>query len=385
MKRTLFALVLTVVVLIGDAQVRCSPAGSCASAAQCAGLRVSVEKSIHGPLPPAAIVVCNHQSLIALPDHLLRFVAKAELGARVPLAAVSLRYGRHAHRPRRPLCQTREALLRLSRQPGVSPVIFPEGTRSRDSRLGRFHSAPAGSCGARQGASGKWRPPVSFRGFLLDADNTIFDFDAAERDALLATVDAPAESLLREYRRINEALWKDVETGAMRLDQLSLERFRRLAGELALDADPEELSRRYLRELAARAPLLPGAAAALDSLSRRAVLGLLTNGIAVVQRSRIAVAGIEVFFQGIFVSEEIGVSKPDPAIFHLAARELHVAPYELLCVGDSPSSDIRGGHAAGMATCWVNLHGGPYPPGEPLPDYEVGGLEELLALAPPLS
>jgi YjjG family noncanonical pyrimidine nucleotidase len=225
----------------------------------------------------------------------------------------------------------------------------------------------------------------SFRGFLLDGDNTIFDFDSAEGDALRAAVGRPAEGLLGAYRLINEALWKEVETGAITPQGLAVERFRRLASRLALDGDPRELSRRYLRELASRAPLLAGAAEALDRLSRRAVLGLVTNGIASVQRSRIAVAGIEVFFQGIFISEEVGISKPDPAIFHLAARELHVAPYEVLCVGDSPSSDIRGGNAAGMATCWVNPRGAAYPATEPAPDYVVGSLEELLALAPPLS
>lgn len=225
-------------------------------------------------------------------------------------------------------------------------------------------------------------PSASFRGFLFDADNTIFDFDAAESQALLATVHAPPDALLAEYRRINEALWRDAEAGALPLGRLASERFRRLAAALRLDADPQELSNRYLRELGARAPLLPGAVSVLDRLSRHAVLGLLTNGIAAVQRSRIARSGIEVFFQGIFVCEEVGISKPDPAVFHFAARQLHVAPHELLCVGDSPSSDIRGGWAAGMPTCWVNLRGLPYPAGEPAPDFAVASLEELLDLAP---
>jgi FMN phosphatase YigB (HAD superfamily) len=117
-----------------------------------------------------------------------------------------------------------------------------------------------------------------------------------------------------------------------------------------------------------------------DRLSRRAVLGLLTSGIASDQRSRIAAAGI-----GVFISEGIGVTKPDPAVLHFAARELHVAPYKLLRVGDNPWSDIRSGHAAGMPTCWVNRRGRLCPPDYPLPDYVVGSLEGLLALAPPLS
>ncbi len=221
-----------------------------------------------------------------------------------------------------------------------------------------------------------------FRGFLIDADNTLFDFDAAERDALLATVRAPAPGLLREYRRINAALWADANAGRIGVDELAVERFRRLAAALDLDADPVELGRQYLEELGGRAYLIPGAPSVLDRLSRRAVLGLITNGIPSVQRGRLARSGIEIFFHGVFISGELGISKPDPAIFHLAARELHLAPHELLCVGDNPAADVRGGHAAGMATCWVNLQAAPYPPEEPPPDYTVTSLEELLELAP---
>jgi 2-haloacid dehalogenase len=221
-----------------------------------------------------------------------------------------------------------------------------------------------------------------FRGFLMDADNTLFDFDAAERDALLATVHAPAPALLREYRRINTALWAEADAGLISVDALAVERFRRLAAALELDGDPQELARRYLDDLSSRAYLIPGAVSVLDRLSRRAVLGLLSNGIASVQRGRLARAGIEVFFHGIFICGELGMSKPDPAVFHLAARELHLAPHELLCVGDNPAADIRGGHAAGMATCWVNLHAAPYPAEEPPPDYTVTSLEELVELAP---
>jgi 1-acyl-sn-glycerol-3-phosphate acyltransferase len=169
MRATLFVLVFAALAVLADTRVRLlrifsEPADLALRldaqhvrmarvllrlASRITGLRVALESSIAGPLPAAVLVVSNHQSLIdiaamylALPGHHLRFVAKAELGSRVLLVSASLRYGRHAIIARGgSFSRTREALLRLARQPGVSPVVFPEGTRSRDGTVGRFHSA----------------------------------------------------------------------------------------------------------------------------------------------------------------------------------------------------------------------------------------------------
>jgi 1-acyl-sn-glycerol-3-phosphate acyltransferase len=113
------------------------------------GLRLVVESTLEGPLPCPAIIVANHQSMMdiaflvyAFPGHDIRFVAKEELGHGVPLIAPSLRYARHALISRRGrFDRTRPALLRLARLPGISPVVFPEGTRSRNGSLGSFHSS----------------------------------------------------------------------------------------------------------------------------------------------------------------------------------------------------------------------------------------------------
>jgi 1-acyl-sn-glycerol-3-phosphate acyltransferase len=100
------------------------------------GLRLVVESAVEDPLPCRLLVISNHQSMLdiaflvyALADHDVRFVAKEELGRGVPLIAPSLRYARHAL---------------ISRSGGFSrtrPVVFPEGTRSRNGALGTFHSS----------------------------------------------------------------------------------------------------------------------------------------------------------------------------------------------------------------------------------------------------
>lgn len=230
-------------------------------------------------------------------------------------------------------------------------------------------------------------PP--YRGFLIDADNTIFDYDRAEREALAGTLAEaglePTPAILEAYRRINDALWRAFERGEVTQEALKVERFRRLLGEPPGDrrADAAEVSRRYLSMLAAQSHLLPHAAAAIAGLAGRAVLGLATNGIPEVQRGRLERSGLARHFRAVLISGEIGFAKPDPRFFLLGAERLGLPPADVLCVGDVPATDIRGARAAGMASCWVAAAGAAWPPEEPGPDYTIRDLRALLALSPP--
>ncbi len=230
-------------------------------------------------------------------------------------------------------------------------------------------------------------PP--YRGFLIDADNTIFDYDRAEREALAATLAeagfTPTSAIHEAYRRINDGFWRAFERGDVTQEALKVERFRRLLAEEApgCRADPAALSHRYLELLAAAAHLLPHAASALAELAGRAVLGLATNGIPEVQRGRLERSGLVRYFRAVLISGEIGLAKPDPRFFLLGAERLGLAPAEVLCVGDVPATDIRGARAAGMASCWVAASGAAWPPQEPGPDYTIRDLRALAALSHP--
>ena len=81
----------------------------------------------------------------------------------------------------------------------------------------------------------------------------------------------------------------------------------------------------------------------------------MTNGLGDVQRARIERLGLERYFDAIVISGEVGVSKPDPAIFELAFADLGFPPLDtVVMVGDSLSSDMRGAANAGIAGCWYN-------------------------------
>lgn len=272
---------------------------------------------------------------------------------------------------------------------------------------------------------------MAYELILLDADGTLFDYDRAEKCAIEATFRdfglRYSDSILAMYRVLNDALWRELERGNTTSEDLRVERFRRLLAEIreaeqesgcagastqastqafaqgpgpatasasgsapaiasapafdpALAPDAEALSRRYLQHLAAGAYLMDGAEDICCYMAQRYTLAILTNGIAEVQRSRLAKSALHDIIPHVIISEEVGLSKPDPRIFEYAMNMLgHSRREAVLMVGDSLSSDIRGGVNAGVDTCWYNPPGASCS-GDLTPTYEIRTLHELRQL-----
>jgi FMN phosphatase YigB (HAD superfamily) len=95
---------------------------------------------------------------------------------------------------------------------------------------------------------------------------------------------------------------------------------------------------------------------------------VVTNGRTDNQIGKLRHADILALLDGWCVSEEVGIRKPDPAIFALARQRCGGA-HDSHCwvVGDDVSLDIACGSASGMGTIWVS-HGRPWPAVEYRPD-----------------
>ncbi len=221
---------------------------------------------------------------------------------------------------------------------------------------------------------------------LLDLDHTLFDSDASEAQAFayaLAAggVDGP-ERYFPTYDAINRGLWAAVERGEIPTAAIKLARWERLVAAAELDADPHVLAEAFLVGMGRFGDLYPEARGVLDALAARdeLAMGLVTNGLSEVQRARIARLELDAYFDAIVVSSEVGVAKPAPAIFDAAFAQLaDPARTSALMVGDSLTSDLRGGRAAGIATCWFNPQR-KAAPDRGLIDHEIAALTELLAL-----
>ena len=216
---------------------------------------------------------------------------------------------------------------------------------------------------------------------MMDIDNTLLDFDAAERKALLETLQQFSlpcdEAAVSRYHEINSSLWGELNKGKIRRDKLVVERFDRFVKEVGAAAKATELNRAYTEHLATHADVIPGAEEALQELAEVATMIAISNGTESVERGRLKLSGFEKYFDDIFISEAVGVSKPNPKIFQMARRKLGIEHSDkVLVVGDSLSADIQGGVNAGLDTCWVNMKGLENESGL-TPTYEVKALSEL--------
>ena len=216
---------------------------------------------------------------------------------------------------------------------------------------------------------------------LFDVDGTLLDFNAAERKALVETLEHygwPADAATQDlYRQINSQLWAALERGEIKKDRLVVERFHRFMGEIGVEGDAAQANRYYLDHLGSHADVMPGALDALRELAEVASLAVVSNGVARVQYSRLEAAGIMPYIDEVFVSEKLGVEKPSRKFFDIALRTLGIENRsKVLVVGDSLAADIQGGVNAGLHTCWFNPEG-KEAEGKARPNYTVASFDEL--------
>ena len=219
---------------------------------------------------------------------------------------------------------------------------------------------------------------------FLDLDDTILDFHKAERIAIAKTIRdfgvEPTEEVLGRYHVINKWHWEQLELGKLTRAEVLENRFKVLFEELGVEVDATACARAYEKNLSIGHYFLPGAEEAVDALSKKYRLFLASNGTASVQKGRMTSANLYRFFEKVFVSQEIGHNKPSKAYFDACFAQIpDFDPKKAMIVGDSLSSDIKGGIQAGIATVWVNPNHLPANPAIPA-DYEIEALSQLEAL-----
>lgn len=227
------------------------------------------------------------------------------------------------------------------------------------------------------------------RNVLFDLDDTLFDFHKAEKIALTKTlvhfgID-PTEETLALYSTINAAHWKRLELGEISREEVKVGRYRELFKTIGIECDPVKATAYYESMLAIGHYFMPGAPELLEELYGKYRLYIVSNGTAKVQEGRIGSSGITKYMDGIFISQILGANKPDKQFFDICFAEIpDFSLSETVIIGDSLSSDIKGGINAGITTVWFNPKGIEND-NDIKPDYTIKELSEVPGLLSQIS
>ena len=204
---------------------------------------------------------------------------------------------------------------------------------------------------------------MRYQYLLIDNDNTIMDFAAAEGKALVQLLQNHGlptdEGTIRTYQELNEALWRALERGETTQPQLKVERFRQLLEVLGRhDLDAEVLSAEYAAGLGNHPDLLPGAEDFIRALHGRVKIALVSNGVSAIQRGRLSKSPLTPLYDAIIISEEVGAAKPDPRLLYVAMEQLGCTDKsQAVMMGDSAGADIGAANNAGVDSIFFSPKG----------------------------
>ena len=231
-------------------------------------------------------------------------------------------------------------------------------------------------------------PGHQIKAISFDGDMTLWDFEKVMRNSLAHALDElrehvpgskSADLTVDRMIEIRNTVAEELKGKGVALERVRLEAFRRTIA--TLGSDNHELAAHlnsvYLKHRFENIELYPDVLPMLDSIAGRHVLGLVSNGNSHPDR-----CGLRGRFSFVILAQNVGVEKPDPAIFLRACREACRSPEQLIHIGDSLATDVEGARRAGAVSVWLNRDRIPNHT-DIRPDHEIHSLIELESLLDP--
>lgn len=227
--------------------------------------------------------------------------------------------------------------------------------------------------------------PKHFKVVLWDVDGTLLNFYPAERYAISSTMEhyglpACTDEMIACYSKINEMHWKRMELGQITKQQVLEGRFEMFFKEMGFNCtDYKGFNDLYQKQLGAKVFLYDDAYEIMENLQGKVKQYAVTNGTSVAQALKLKNSGLGEFFDGVFISDQIGYEKPSKEFFDFV--EAHIEPVskdEIILIGDSLTSDMKGANVMGCKACWFNVYHKPEPTdGNPKLDYIIDKLIDI--------
>ena len=221
---------------------------------------------------------------------------------------------------------------------------------------------------------------------LWDMDETLLNFAAAERAALNALFQEfgfgeCSDAMLERYSKINRSYWERLERKELTKPEILVGRFRDFFEAEGLDGTVAvEFNEKYQLSLGDTIVFRDDSYNIVKSLRGKVKQYVVSNGTIAAQTKKLRLSGFGELMDGVFLSEDLGVEKPDILFFKKVFEEIHPEDKsQVMIVGDSLTSDIQGGNNAGIITCWYNPEQKPYQ-GDLRIDHEIRDLHEVYDL-----
>lgn len=225
---------------------------------------------------------------------------------------------------------------------------------------------------------------MNFTTILWDVDGTLLDFRAAEKAAVQAlfrefSLGECTDEMVRRYSQINEVFWQRLERNELTKPQILVGRFEQFFSEIGISAAlAPAFNDRYQLALGDTIVFRDDSISIVRSLQGKVKQYAVTNGTVTAQNKKLTVSGLKDLLDGAFLSEGVGAEKPNMAFFDAVFDAIRPTDLsKVLIIGDSLTSDIRGGNNAGIRTCWYNPDHLPARPGFRI-DYTISDLREVL-------
>ena len=218
---------------------------------------------------------------------------------------------------------------------------------------------------------------------LWDVDGTLLDFIAAEKAAIKTlfgefNLGQCSDEMIKRYSEINKTYWQRLERGEITKQEVLVGRFKEFFKSEGIDISVvEEFNSLYQLRLGDTIVYHDDSLEIIKSLQGRVRQYVVSNGTVEAQSKKLRLSGLGELVDGIFLSEHIGVEKPNIGFFDKVLEEIKPADRSsILIVGDSLTSDIQGGNNAGIVTCWYNPLGDKAPDKYRI-DYEISDLHQI--------
>lgn len=222
-----------------------------------------------------------------------------------------------------------------------------------------------------------------YKFLLWDIDGTVLDFSAAEACAIRALFEKYhlgicTDEMLRTYSQINRKYWQALERNEMTKPEILVGRFREFFQLMGLDTTvAAAFNDDYQLTLGDYPIFMEHALDVLKQEKDKYLLVAVTNGTKIAQTKKLRMTGLDEIFDVVFISEDVGIEKPNVAFFDHVFRKIGLSDKsEALIIGDSLTSDMQGGIFAGIDTCWFNPKHSQNTSGIPV-TYEIDDLRKL--------